>query len=499
MADRPNADDPSYDWLYAGQYDAPERATADERPGVAEPASERPDADHTRMLPQSPRPTAGRPGTDPDPTRTIRVPPPAGASPGSDAAPPQAPQPSVRQQSPTSFGGTYPKASAAPRPAAAPAPPIAPLAGQGVAGAGGGQRYAQPTTARTGGYGPPGGPGGPGGAGGYAPPAGPATRRPRRKRRFRWVRIVLALVVAWLLFLAIVPIYAWSQVSKVDAEPSGARPAGGPGTTYLLVGSDSREGLTKQQESDLGTGAASGQRTDTIILLHVTDGNGPNIMLSIPRDSYVEVPGHGMNKINAAYAYGGPKLLVQTVELATKIKVDDYIEIGFTGVVDVVDAVGGITVCPKTSIDDPKAGNLKMKAGCQHVDGHVALDYSRSRAFPLGDITRAFHQREVIAATGAAAASWQTVVFPWRYWRVNLAGARSVQVGDNVGPVAFARFAWAMAHSSGSGTKRCVVPFSSLGTSTSVGSVVEWDTTKANALFHDIITDDTSAIHCQGQ
>jgi LCP family protein required for cell wall assembly len=315
----------------------------------------------------------------------------------------------------------------------------------------------------------------------------------------RWVRIIIAVITLWLLFLVVVPIYAWSKVSKVDAEPSGARPAGGPGTTYLLVGSDSREGLTRQQEHDLGTGAASGQRTDTIILLHVSSGSGPNLMLSIPRDSYVFVPGHGMNKINAAYAFGGPKLLVQTVERSTHVRIDDYVEIGFTGVVDVVDAVGGITVCPKTSIHDPKAGGLNMKAGCQQVDGHVALDYSRSRHFPLGDITRTLHQREVIAATGHQAASWKTIALPWRYWNVNMAGANSVQVGSNVGPIDFARFAWAMAHSSGPGTKRCVVPFASLGTSTSVGSVVTWDRPKANAIFHDITSDDTSAIRCQAQ
>lgn len=309
----------------------------------------------------------------------------------------------------------------------------------------------------------------------------------------------MALIAAWLVFLVVVPIYAWGKVSKVDAQPSGARPPDGPGTTYLLVGSDSRAGLTPAQEHDLGTGAASGQRTDTIILLHVADGSGPNVMLSIPRDSYVSVPGHDQNKINAAYAFGGPKLLVQTVELATGIKVDDYVEIGFTGVVNVVDAVGGITVCPKTSIVDPKAGNLKMTAGCQRVDGHVALDYSRSRAFPLGDITRAFHQREVIAATGSQAASWQTVAFPWRYWNLNLAGASAVTVGDNVGPFGFAKFAWAMAHSSGPGTLRCVVPFSSLGTSTPVGSVVVWDKAKADAIFRDVQRDDTAAIHCQGQ
>jgi LCP family protein required for cell wall assembly len=311
----------------------------------------------------------------------------------------------------------------------------------------------------------------------------------------RWGRIVLAVVVAWVLFLVVVPIYAWSRVAKVDAEPSGPRPADGPGTTYLIVGSDSREGLTRAQKRDLGTGSASGQRTDTIILLHVADGSGPNVMVSIPRDSYVDIPGHGMNKINAAYAFGGPKLLVRTVERATHVRVDDYVEIGFAGVVDVVDAVGGITVCPRTSINDPKAGGLKMQAGCQSVDGHVALDYSRSRAFPKGDITRAYHQREVIAATGHQAASWQTIALPWRYWRVSLAGADSVTVGDNVGPLAFVRLSWAMANSGGSRTKRCVVPYSSLGTSTSVGSVVTWDRTRARALFRHIQSDDTSAIH----
>ena len=87
-----------------------------------------------------------------------------------------------------------------------------------------------------------------------------------------------------------------------------------------------------------------------------------------------------MNKINAAYAIGGPKLLVETVETNTDLRIDNYIEIGFTGFVDIVDAVGGITVCPETAINDPKAGHLKMKKGCQEVDGHTALDYSRSRA-----------------------------------------------------------------------------------------------------------------------
>jgi LCP family protein required for cell wall assembly len=293
-----------------------------------------------------------------------------------------------------------------------------------------------------------------------------------------------------------VPIWAYSNVSKVDAEPSGDRPDDTPGTTYLLVGSDSRADLSEEERGELATGDAEGQRTDTILLLHVPDGDGPNLLLSLPRDSYVEIPGEGENKINAAYAFGGPVLLVETVELNTGLRVDNYVEVGFVGFVDVVDSVGGIEVCPETKIDDPNAGRLQLEPGCQDVDGGTALQYSRSRAFGDGDITRAMHQREVISAVGKKAASWQTVVLPWRYLQVNKAGAESLQVGEDVGPIDLARFAWAMAHSSGTDAKRCVVPFSTLGAQTPVGSAVLWDEERAGAVFESIKEDDTSSIEC---
>ena len=329
-------------------------------------------------------------------------------------------------------------------------------------------------------------------------PPGRQTRPPRRPRRRRnwWLRSILALVLVWIAFLVAVPIWAYSNVSKVDAEPSGDRPDDTPGTTYLLVGSDSRADLSEEERGELATGDAEGQRTDTILLLHVPDGDGPNLLLSLPRDSYVDIPGEGENKINAAYAFGGPVLLVETVELNTGLRVDNYVEVGFVGFVDVVDSVGGIEVCPETKIDDPNAGRLQLKPGCQDVDGGTALQYSRSRAFGDGDITRAMHQREVISAVGKKAASWQTVVLPWRYLQVNKAGAESLQVGEDVGPIDLARFAWAMAHSSGTDAKRCVVPFSTLGAQTPVGSAVLWDEERAGAVFESIKEDDTSSIEC---
>lgn len=297
----------------------------------------------------------------------------------------------------------------------------------------------------------------------------------------RWVVLVLVL---WLAFLVAVPIWAWTQVTKVDADPGGDRPAAQPGTTYLLVGSDSRQGLTAQQRKELGTGKAAGGRTDTIMLVHT--GSGPTVLLSIPRDSLVEVPGHGTTKINAAFAYGGPELLVRTVESATGIRIDGYAQIGFGGFVGVVNAVGGIQICPTKDMKDPRAG-LDIEAGCQHVGGHVALAYARSRhATELGDITRARHQREVVGAVGDKALSPWTVLNPVRYVSLASAGAEALIVGKDTGPVDTARFAWALTQVAGSDGMTCSVPISDLA--------VHWDPERAERMFRLIRTDQTADI-----
>ncbi|GAB2465145.1 hypothetical protein GCM10027265_13200 [Jatrophihabitans fulvus] len=296
-----------------------------------------------------------------------------------------------------------------------------------------------------------------------------------------------AVIVLWLAYLIAVPLFAWSDVGRVDAEPEGNRPSETPGTTYLLVGSDSRKGLSREQDKQYGTGGVGdvGARTDSILMLHVPDGDGPNLLLSIPRDSQVNIPGHGTQKINAAFAIGGPKLLVRTIEQDTGVRIDDYVEIGFAGFVDIIDAVNGITICPKQAIKDKKA-NLNIKAGCQDADGPTALGYARSRyGQQQGDIDRALHQREVVAATAGEVVSPSTFLLPWRYWSVWFAGAESLRVGDNVGLWDMQRFARAMR---GGNSKQCVVPIINLA--------VTWDPVKAPRLFKQIREDDTSAIRC---
>jgi LCP family protein required for cell wall assembly len=250
------------------------------------------------------------------------------------------------------------------------------------------------------------------------------------------------------------------------------------------VGSDSRKGLTRKQELGYGVGRAGGQRTDTIMLLHT--GSGPNLLLSIPRDSIVPVPGHGTTKINAAYAFGGPHLLAATIENNTGIRIDDYVEIGFSGFVDVVDAVGGIQICPRANIKDRRAA-LDIKKGCQDVDGKTALGYSRSRhGQRYGDITRAAHQRQVVSAVGSKAASPWSVLNPVRYYRLAMAGSKALVVGKGTGMLATLRFAYAMTRVNGKNGLTCGVPISDLA--------VHWDPARSKRLFHLIAEDRTSDV-----
>lgn len=324
----------------------------------------------------------------------------------------------------------------------------------------------------------------------------PAKSRPERdrpepvpaasggRRRPRIGRVLIALLALWLVYLVVVPLLAWQSVEKVEAAPGGDRPDKQPGTTYLLVGSDSREGLTPRQKRRFGTGEAGGRRTDTIMLLHV--GSGPNLLLSIPRDSIVEVPGRGTTKINAAYAFGGAPLLVETLERATGIRVDNYVEIGFAGFVGLVNAVGGIEICPESDMRDPLA-NLNIKAGCQEAGGRKALGYARSRKLSaLGDIDRARRQREVVSAVGRKAASPWSFLNPVRYYKLAHAAADFLVTGEETGPFDTARFAWAMTRVDGENGLTCSMPIRDLA--------VNWDPERSQQLFKLIAEDRTEDI-----
>jgi len=422
MPDRPSADDDDrYRWLYG---DGPRGGTD---AGAQEPgAGDDPDA--TRAIP----PPGHDGADDPDATRAMPVEPRSATPPPAEPDRPRRPQPAGQP-------------SQQPLPPPHLPPPGAPA------------RSTKPSD------GPP-------------PP-----KKPRSRARILR-RVLLAVVLVWLLFLVLIPIWAWSKIDKVDASPPGDRPGDQPGMTYLVVGSDSREDLTEEERQDLATGNAEGQRTDTIMLLHT--GDGPTTLISLPRDSPVEIRDHGTDKINAAYAYGGPSLLVETVEQNTGIAVDGYIEIGLGGFVNVVDALGGVEICPEEAIEDKLAG-LNIEAGCQEADGPTALGYARTRDFATADLQRVQNQREVVGAIADKAMSPWTLLNPWRYFRLGSAGADSLRIGDDVGPIDLARFAWAMGEVSGGG-KTCTVPLASADAT--------WDTDRAEQLFRLIIEDHTDEI-----
>ncbi len=258
------------------------------------------------------------------------------------------------------------------------------------------------------------------------------------------------------------------------------RPAAAGGATWLLVGSDSREGLSEGQQADLSTGGDLGTgRTDTILLVHIPAvfSGVAATMVSIPRDSYVPIPGYGSDKINAAFSVGGAPLLAQTVEQATGLRVDHYAELGFGGFAGVVDALGGVTMCPAEPIADPLAG-IDLPAGCQHLDGRNALGYVRSRATPRADLDRMANQREFVSALLHRAASPTVWANPWRWYAVPHAiiDALAVNTDDHVWDLT--RLGWALRGD----TTTVTVPIGEFGYNDS-GDVVMWDETIAGDLF----------------
>jgi LCP family protein required for cell wall assembly len=338
-------------------------------------------------------------------------------------------------------------------------------------------------------------------------PVGPPRSSPRLRgsasshRRRRILVGAAVLVVAWLAFMVWVSFHAWGNVQRTDASPAGTRPANSAGFDYVLTGSDSRQGLTPAQQKQLNTGSAkdvAGLRTDTIILVHVPSGGGKPAMISLPRDSYLAIPGHGYNKINAAYALGGPKLLVRTIEQVTGVRIDGYVEIGFGGFASVVDSLGGVDICVARAMNDHYAG-INLKPGCQTLDGSNALGYVRARySDPLGDIGRVARQRQFLGAIMHKALSPSTVLIPWRYFGFATSAGAGLTVGQDTTLRDVTRVLQAMRSVSDGQGLSLTVPVSNPGLSTPVGSAVKWDTQKALALFKAIKNDEPLTVSPAG-
>jgi LCP family protein required for cell wall assembly len=220
------------------------------------------------------------------------------------------------------------------------------------------------------------------------------------------------------------------------------------------------------------------------MLVHLPDNSTKPTMVSLLRDSRVEIPGHGHSKINAAFAFGGAPLLVKTVELATGLRIDHYAEIGLGGFASVVDDVGGVRMCLPEAVKDSYAG-INLPAGCQNLSGANALGYVRSRhAFATSDYARTEHQRQFIGALAGKLSSPGVFLNPFDFFPVltSLPKALTVDNGDHLQNLL--GLAWAMRGISGGGVVTTAVPIGG-----SSGGDLIWSKSKATALFDDLNTD----------
>ncbi|MFG2643786.1 LCP family protein [Streptomyces sp. NPDC048370] len=331
----------------------------------------------------------------------------------------------------------------------------------------------------------------------YAPqpqpqPGAPA---PDWRRRIKIGSIVLVVaVLGWS-----VGTYAWasSQMrNEVDLGKVIERPAEGDCTTYLIVGSDSREGMSAEEKKKLHTGSAEGKRTDSMMILAACSSG--NTMVSLPRDSWVTIPSfvgsesgkkfgaRGGSKLNAAYAMDGPELLVRTVEFNTGLRIDHYAEIGFAGFANIVDALGGVDLNIEKGFKDKKSG-ADFQAGEQTLNGEQALAFVRTRyAFAESDLARTKNQQKFLSALANQAATPGTILNPFKLYPTLGAGLDTLIVDKDMSLYDLGKMFFAMKGISGGDGKSMNIPISG---SAPQGSL-KWDMPKVKQLVSQIRNDE---------
>jgi LCP family protein required for cell wall assembly len=333
-------------------------------------------------------------------------------------------------------------------------------------------------------------------------------KRPRRlrlPRLRRWQAIVVAVVLliggsaGW-------AVYFYFNTQGVIQDPGieGVSPEDAPGEPFnvLLVGSDSRAGLSEQEQLELGAGAqgVEGERADTLILAHVDPATNEVVMVQFPRDYVAEIPGHGRAKINAALTYGRTTL-VRTVEQLTGIDINHYIQVDIRGFRDLVDAIGGVDVCIPEPIPFDDQTGLEItpeQVGMVHFGGDDALRFVRSRkVFATGDFARIQNQQKFLAAAIDKVLSLGTLFDPVRIRRLISVARNHLRIDRHTTIAGVARIAGRFRSFDPDRYEAYTAPNLGTGSDEVLGSVVVPDPETLAVMF-EAIADNRSPAEADG-
>lgn len=272
-------------------------------------------------------------------------------------------------------------------------------------------------------------------------PVGGPESRLRRLLRRRWlvVSLAIAVLLGALAGFGAYVYYSFQSDLQEDLEEVVPEEEDQP-FNVLLVGSDSREGLTEEERERLGADvvdeqgrAITGERADTLILGHIDPATNKVIMVQFPRDLYVPIADGGSNKINDALERGKDNL-VATVKNLTGLEIHHYAQVNIAGFRDIVDAIGGITLCITEPIPfDPQTGIQVTEEELPLVefDGERALRFVRSRNFPEGDFRRIQNQQKFLSAAISKVTSVGTLFDIGRIRRLLRAAGRNLRMDQH--------------------------------------------------------------------
>ncbi|MFE6866445.1 LCP family protein [Kitasatospora sp. NPDC057692] len=333
-------------------------------------------------------------------------------------------------------------------------------------------------------------------------PVSPLSAQPcaRPGRRRRWPRRLAAGIAFSVLATSCggwAVLHGIGAIDRVDAfGDDRVRPADDASTTFLVVGTDEREGIPENTlKTVLHAGGESCHCTDTMMIVRLAGDGSRASVISIPRDSYVDIPAHqdaathkevpaGKGKINAAYGLGGPQLAVAVVEQNTGLRIDHYLQVNFAGFVAAVNAVGGVRVCTAKPLRDEYSG-LDLPAGTSVLDGAGALKYVRARHVDgSADLGRMHRQQKFVAQLLHEVTSSGTLLNPVRLARVTDGLLGSVKADKGLAAKDAIALATRMKDLTAGRADLVTVPLASVDHPVAGwGSTVLWDRERARQLF----------------